>query len=439
MHELNETHDPALRSWVPTANEAGGDFPIQNLPFCVFRRRTTAEKFRCGVAIGDQIVDLATLGGLVQWSGPASEALRAGSAEKLNPLMQLGPAHWSALRLALSRALRADTAERSQMAACLVAQHDAEFDVPAAIGDFSDFFSSIYHAQSGGSIVRPNNPLFPNYEWVPIGYHSRASTVGISGESFQRPLGQIRQGSEGPPILMPTRRLDIELEIGIIVGTGNPRGQAIPVANAEHHIFGLTLLNDWSARDIQRWEYQPLGPFLAKNFATTLSPWVVTLEALAPFRAPLTRPAGRPNSLPYLDWAPNNATGALDISLSATLLTAEMRANGQYAAVLCETNYKHAYWTMAQLVAHHTINGCSLRTGDLLGTGTMSGPLPQQAASLLEMTRDGANPLILENGQSRTYLEDGDSVEIYGWCERPGAARIGFGTCVATILPAPAA
>lgn len=436
MNVLNETHDPALRSWVASANMAGNDFPVQNLPFAVFRRRGTSEPFRGGVAIGDQIVDLGTAAAAGVFSGDAAAAAQAGSMDKLNTLMARGPVAWSALRLALSRALREGARQQDVLQACLVPQADAEYEVPARIGDYTDFYTSIYHATNIGRQFRPDNPLLPNYKWVPIGYHGRASSIVMSGRAFKRPMGQTMPPGATEPAFGPSSRLDIELELGIFIGTGNALGEPIPIADAESHVFGICLLNDWSARDIQGWEYQPLGPFLSKNFATTISPWIVTLEALAPYRVPFHRSADDPQPLPYLDGDSNRREGAFDIQLQVGLQTKTMRETGQGDATICRTSYRHAYWTVAQMLAHHTVNGCNLQSGDLFGSGTLSGPTLDQAGALIELTTGGKNPLQLPGGEQRTYLEDGDAVVIRGWCEKAGAPRIGFGECAGTILPA---
>ena len=433
---LNETHNPALKSWVASANVAGTDFPIQNLPFAVFRRQGSSEAFRCGVAIGDQILDLAAVAKSGVLTGEAAAAAQAGAHDKLNALMALGTAAWSALRLALSRALREGATEQAALQARLVPQAQAEYDVPARIGDYTDFYTSVYHATNIGKQFRPDNPLLPNYKWVPIGYHGRASSIGISGQQFRRPVGQTMPPGAEAPSFGPCKRLDIELELGIFVGSGNALGEAIDIREAEDHVFGICLLNDWSARDIQGWEYQPLGPFLSKSFASTLSPWVVTLEALAPYRVAFTRPEGDPQPLPYLDSDANRNGGAFDIQLQVGLQTAQMRAAGEADASICRTSYRHAYWTVAQMVTHHTVNGCNLQPGDLFGSGTLSGPTLDQAAALIELTTGGKNPVALPNGEQRTWLEAGDSVVLRGWCEKAGAARIGFGECVGTVLPA---
>ncbi|TFW17267.1 fumarylacetoacetase [Duganella callida] len=430
--QLNETHDPALRSWVASANTAGTDFPIQNLPFCVFRRAGSDEAYRGGVAIGDQIVDLGRLGSAL--SGVSAEARSAAALAAqptLNALMDAGPAAWSALRLALSHLLRGDAAPRPEL---LVAQAAAEYALPAQIGDYTDFYTSIHHATAVGKLFRPDNPLLPNYKWVPIGYHGRSSTIGVSGQRFHRPRGQTRGASETEPVFGPSKRLDYEMEVGIFVGGGNAGGAPIAAADAERHVFGLCLLNDWSARDLQAWEYQPLGPFLAKNFATTISPWIVTLEALAPYRAPWTRDAADPQPLPYLDYPALRDSGGFDVELEVLLQTAAMRNAGMAPVRISLSNFRHSYWTVAQLMAHHTVNGCVLRAGDLLGSGTQSGPDAAEAGSLLELSGGGKQPLTLPNGEQRVFLEDGDTIEMRGWASRDGRPRIGFGAVSGTVL-----
>lgn len=436
MQILNETHDPALRSWVASANQEQTDFPIQNLPFAVFHRQGSAEAYRGGVAIGNQILDLAAVAANAVLSGAAAAAVQAASGDSLNALMALGQPAWSALRLALSRALREGAPEQSMLAACLVPQAAAEFSLPARIGDYTDFYTSVHHATNVGRQFRPDNPLLPNFKWIPIGYHGRASSIGVSGQSFPRPLGQTMSPGASVPSFGPCKRLDYELEMGIFVGSGNALGKPISITEAEASVFGMCLLNDWSARDIQAWEYQPLGPFLSKNFASTISPWIVTLEALSPYRVAFTRPADDPQPLPYLDSLANSAQGAMDIQLEVLLQTQTMRQQDQAATRLTHTSYRHAYWTVAQIVAHHTVNGCNLQPGDLMGTGTLSGPTLDEAGALIELTVGGKQPLTLPNGESRTYLEDDDAVVLRGWCEKPGAARIGFGQCVGTVLPA---
>ena len=436
MPTLNATHDPRLTSWVASANGGQTDFPIQNLPFAVFRRLGSSEAWRGGVAIGDQIVDMAAAVAAGVFSGAAEAPARAAAQSTLNDLMQMGPQPSSDLRQALSKTLQTGSAQEIALRACLVPQAEAEYRVPARIGDYTDFYTSVHHATNIGKQFRPDNPLLPNYKWVPIGYHGRSSSIGVSGQQFKRPRGQTMAPGADAPVFKPCARLDIELEMGVFVGQPNELGEPVGIEQAEDHIFGIVLFNDWSARDIQGWEYQPLGPFLSKNFASTISPWIVTLEALAPFRAPFAHPADDPQPLPYLSSPANAEQGALDIELEALIQTPSMRAAGTAPARLCLTNYRHAYWTAAQMVAHHTVNGCNLQPGDLLGTGTLSGPTLDSACALIELTTGGKNPVQLPGGETRTWLEDGDTVVLRGWCQRPGAARIGFGECAGTVLPA---
>ncbi len=433
---LNETHDASLRSWVTSANDGNTDFPIQNLPFAVFRRAGSSEAFRGGVAIGDQVLDLAALRAAGLLTGDAAGACAAAAKPSLNDFMAMGSTAWSALRLALSRLLRVGAAQKASVQACLLAQRDVEYSVPAKIGDYTDFFTSIHHATNVGKLFRPDNPLLPNYKWVPIAYHGRASSIGVSGESLHRPVGQVCGAGQTVPVVQPSRRLDFELELGIWIGTGNAQGKRIKVADAEAHVFGLCLLNDWSARDVQAWEYQPLGPFLAKNFGTTISPWIVTMEALAPFRAPFTRAASDPQPLHYLDAPAVWQSGSIDIQLDVLLETEKMRAAKQSAQPLARSNFVESYWTVSQMVAHHTVTGCNLQPGDLFGSGTMSGPTDESRASLLELTVGGKEPITLATGETRTFLEDGDAVILRAHCEKVGAARIGFGESYGRIVPA---
>jgi fumarylacetoacetase len=433
---VNGTHDPALRSWVDSANLAGGDFPIQNLPFAVFRRAGSAEPFRGGVGIGDRILDLRSVHSRDLFSKAAGTALAACSEASLNRFMAMGPDVSSKLRACLSEALREGSPYASQLAADLVLQSEAEFAVPASIGDYSDFYTSIHHATTVGRQFRPDNPLLPNYRWIPIAYHGRSSSIGVSDQGFRRPMGQSLPKGTEIPVFGPSTRLDFELEVGVFVGMGNALGTAIPIESAEDHIFGLCLLNDWSARDLQGWEYQPLGPFLSKNFASTISPWIVTMEALAPFRLPFSRAAGDPQPLPYLDAPSMRAAGVVDIELEVALQTSRMRAAGLAPQSLAKSNSRHAYWTLSQMVAHHSVNGCNLRPGDLLGSGTLSGPLPDEAGSLLELTAAGTRQITLSSAETRGFLEDGDRVVLRAWCERAGYAHIGFGTASGTVLPA---
>jgi fumarylacetoacetase len=433
---LNATHDPAGRSWVASANATDGDFPLQNLPFAAFRRARSGESFRGGVAIGDAVLDLGALHELGVLNGGAAQALALCTQPTLNAFMGAGVEASAALRAALVAVLRSGSPLEERVRPLLLPQAAAEYRVAAQVGDFTDFYASIHHATAVGRLFRPDNPLLPNYKWVPIAYHGRASSVLISGQDFARPCGQVLPQGLTQPQLAATRRLDYELEVGVFVGRGNRLGHPVPLAAAESHVFGLCLLNDWSARDVQAWEYQPLGPFLAKNFATTVSPWVVTLEALAPFRVPWVRPAGEPPPLAYLDDAAQPRAGAIDIQLEAWLDTARMRAEGVPAQRLSHSSFRESWWTVAQMLAHHTVNGCNLEPGDLIGSGTQSGPLPSQAGSLLELTAGGRQPLTLAGGETRTFLEDGDRVMLRGWCERDGYVRIGFGEAAASVLPA---
>ena len=418
---LDETHDAALASWVESANDPGTDFPIQNLPFGRFRG-SASEPWRIGVAIGDRVLDLGSLGLI--------------DTQDMNRLMAAGVARRRALRLALSQGLRAGSEQRARFAAGLRAQAEVELGLPCRIGDYTDFYTGIHHARTVGKLFRPDNPLMPNYKWLPIGYHGRSSSIGASGQRFHRPRGQVKPADAAQPVLAPSARLDYELELGIFVGTPNALGEPVPIEAADDHVFGIALFNDWSARDIQAWEYQPLGPFLSKNFASTVSPWIVTLEALQPFRSAFARPEGDPQPLPYLDSPANRACGAIDIELEVWLQTSAMRAAGHQGERLSRSNFHDAYWTLAQLVAHHTVNGCNLQSGDLFGSGTLSGPSADQGGSLLELSQGGQRPLRLSNGETRTFLEDGDSVILRGHCARPGFRRIGFGECAGTVLPA---
>ena len=438
MITTDATHDPALRSWVGSANADDADFAIQNLPFGRFRRVGLDEPWRIGVAIGDQVLDLRLAQAALAWDPALHSTLQQLADGDLNSVMAAPVALRRQLRQQLSQALREGSTQQAALQPCLVAQAAVQMSLPCRIGDYTDFYTGIHHANTVGKLFRPDNPLLPNYKWVPIGYHGRSSSIGISGQRFPRPQGQTLPPGAQQPVLSPSRRLDYELELAIFVGVPNEQGHAVTMAEAEAHVFGLGLFNDWSARDVQAWEYQPLGPFLAKNFASTLSPWIVTLEALAPFRMPFTRPEGDPQPLPYLDSAHNRSQGAIDIQLEVLLQTQAMRDAGLTPHRLSQSNYTDAYWTAAQLVAHHTVNGCNLQSGDLLGTGTLSGPLPTQAGSLLELTQGGKQPITLPNGQTRSFLEDGDTVILRAFCERPGTRRIGFGECAGTVLPAAA-
>ncbi len=419
---MDETHNPKLRSWVESANDPAGEFPIQNLPFGIFRRRRSQEPPRGGVAIGDQILDLAALG------------LKTGPA--LNALAAAGRRTWKALRKKLSKAL-SDPGQRRHLQRHLVPMKRSELFMPVAIGDYSDFYAGIHHATSMGRMFRPDNPLLPNYHWVPIGYHGRASSIVVSGTPVVRPCGQAKAPDAAVPTFGPSHRLDFELELGIVIGPGNALGKPVPISRARDHVFGVVLLNDWSARDIQAWEYQPLGPFLAKSFATTISPWIVTLEALEPFRcAAFERSADQPAPLPYLSCNADRREGGFAIELEMHLKTARMRAQKMPAARLARSSLRHTYWTLAQLVAHQSSNGCNLQPGDLLGSGTISGPTPDSAGSMIELTQGGRTPIALPGGETRTFLEDGDEAIQRGRCAREGSVTIGFGEAAGVVKPA---
>jgi fumarylacetoacetase len=433
---LDETHDAAAQSWIESANLAGCDFPLQNLPFGAFRLREADAPARVGVAIGDQILDLAGAGGEgLLAGGSVRSAVETCQSDSLNRLMALGAEPRRALRRRLHALLRADAPASEQQAAArhLVAQADAEMLLPAAVGDYTDFYASIFHATNVGRLFRPDNPLLPNYKYVPIGYHGRASSLVPSGTPVRRPSGQRREG-DAAPTFGPTRALDYEAELGFFVSAATALGETVPIGEAEDHIFGVCLVNDWSARDVQAWEYQPLGPFLAKNFATSLSPWVVTMEALAPFRAPaFARAEGDPQPLPHLLCASDQANGSLDLWLEVSLLSARMRESGAPPAVLGRSNVRDLYWTLAQMLSHHSSNGCNLRTGDLLASGTVSGADETALGCLLELASRGRNPVMLPSGERRSFLEDGDEVILRGFCEREGFRRIGLGRCLGAI------
>jgi fumarylacetoacetase len=432
---LNQTHDPELKSWVVSANDGLTDFPIQNLPFGRFRRARSEEPFRIGVAIGDQVLDLKLALEQCPWDDFHYRMLEPLAQGNLYHLMQLGAQARREARVALSKALQADSVQGPFLELCLVPQSQVEMALPCRINDYTDFYTGIHHAMAVGKLFRPDAPLLPNYKWVPIGYHGRASSIGISGQQFHRPKGQTKT-ADAAPQYGPSRALDYELELGALIGPPNELGEPVTMAQAEDRLFGMVLLNDWSARDMQSWEYQPLGPFLAKNFATTISPWVVTLDALAPFRSPHVRPEGDPQPLPHLDSEVNRSRGAIDIQLEVWLQTPQMKARGEAGAKLSQSNFLDAYWTLAQLVAHHSSNGCNLQSGDLLGTGTLSGPAAGQGGSLLELTQGGKQPISLPGGESRSFLADGDTVILKAFCQREGAARIGFGSCMGTVGPA---
>jgi fumarylacetoacetase len=438
MTQLNHTHDIKAGSWLPSANAADGNFPIQNLPFAVFRRTGSSEAFRAGVAIGDQVIDLAQVSTSHCLDGLAAQAATRCAQPSLNDFFAMGPAAWAALRHGLFALLEAGaTGPRvDALRSSLVPQSAVEFTVPTRIGDYTDFYTSIDHARNVGRIARPDDPLTPNFQWLPIAYHGRASSVVISGTPFRRPMGQSLAPGAAAPVYGPCARMDFELELGLFIGTGNAMGEPISLAQAEDHIFGVCLLNDWSARDIQFWEMAPLGPFLGKNFCTTISPWIVTREALAPYRLPFTRPATDPQPLAYLDGEANRAQGVLDIQLEVQVESAQNRAKGQPASTITRTSFRHQYWTFAQMVTQHTMGGCNLQSGDLLGSGTISGPTPEQAGAIIELTKGGREPITLSNGEQRAFLHDGDAVSLRGWCQKDGFARIGFGESRGEILPA---
>ena len=420
--EINETHDASLRSWVETANSATTDFPIQNLPACRF---THKDSIGIGIAIGDFIVDLKAYFEIV--GGPSHD-------------VTMDIALSSETRQSLSRDLRegCDEDRKKEIAAkALIPMSLCRFLLPFEIGDYTDFYCSIFHATNVGSMFRPDNPLLPNYKYIPIGYHGRASSIVMSGTPVVRPKGQNRSDAENPPVFVPSRNLDYEMEVGFYVGRGNGLGSSIPLAEAENHIAGLCLVNDWSARDLQSWEYQPLGPFLAKNFATTVSPFVISLEALAPFRtSAFARPDGDPAPLPYLSDGANEKAGGFDVSLDVLLVTDRMRKEKSEPFLLSRSNLKDLYWTIAQMLTHHASNGCNMRPGDLIATGTVSGREKSERGCLLELTWRGTEPVELPNGETRRFLEDGDEVIMRGSCEREGFRRIGFGECRGVILPA---
>jgi len=433
---LDETHDPKVQSWVESANVSDSDFPIQNLPFGVFRRRSEKSPASVGVAIGDQILDLreSQSGGFL----PGESAANACTTHSLNALMSLGGGARRSLRRRLHAILRAEASpsDRREVTKYLVAQADVDMLLPAQVGDYTDFYASIFHATNVGKLFRPDNPLLPNYKYIPIGYHGRASSLCTTETLVRRPSGQTRDG-EAEPKFGPSKALDYELELGFFVSAGNSLGETIPITDAEAHIFGICLVNDWSARDIQAWEYQPLGPFLGKNFATTLSPWVVTMEALAPFRTgAFVRPEGDPVPLPYLSSPGDQKQGGLDLWLEVSLSSVRMRETSIPPMVLGRSNFRDMYWTMAQMLTHHASNGCNLRTGDLLASGTVSGADKSARGCLLELTSRGKEPVTLPTGEKRKFLEDGDEVILHGYCEREGFRRIGLGKCRGIIAAA---
>lgn len=435
IRHIDESHDPGLRSWVESANLPDVDFPIQNLPLGIFRRRNTVEEPRIGVAIGDRVLDLQRCCAMRMLGELPHEIERAAAAPLLNDLFRLGADAISRLRRQLVRVLRFDGGRPE--ADALVLADEVELHLPVGVGNYTDFYASVFHATNVGTIFRPQNPLMPNYKHVPVAYHGRASSVVPSNTPIRRPWGQVKPPTELEPVFRPTQMLDYELEVGCVIGAGNALGVPVRLDDAESHIAGVCLLNDWSARDVQAWESQPLGPFLAKNFATSVSPWVVTLDALAPFRCPsFPRAADDPQPLPYLVSEANVRSGGLDLTLDVYLRSEPMRKSGLAPVRVSRSRFRNMYWTIGQMTAHHTSNGCNLIAGDLLGSGTVSGPEADSLGCLLELTRQGSRTLQLPTGEERGYLLDGDEVIFGGHCERPGFKRIGFGTCRGMIDPA---
>ena len=434
---IDGSHDAGLRSWVESANDGGTDFPVQNLPLGVFEREGALQP-RIGCAIGDQVLDLEACAEHGLLRGLPDDVESACRVSTLNRLMGLAPRVRATLRHRLSHLLRAEggfVTARADAETVLVPQSDVVMRMPATVGDYTDFYSSIFHATNVGRMLRPDNPLLPNYRWIPVGYHGRASSLVVSGTEVRRPSGQAGPKGEGPPSFGPSGSLDYELEVGAFLGPGNALGTPIPLAQAEDHLFGLCLVNDWSARDVQRWEYQPLGPFLSKSFATSVSPWVVTTEALAPFRVPaFARADEDPRPLPYLQHDEDAARGGFDLRLEVELSTEAMRREGHPPFVVSRSNLENIYWTLAQMVTHHSSNGCNIRPGDLIASGTVSGPEKESRGCLLERTWRGKEPLALPTGEERRFLEDGDRVVLRGHCERDGFARIGFGECRGVIV-----
>ncbi len=429
---LDETHDPARRSWVASAN-GHADFPIQNLPLGVFSTEN-GPTARGGVAIGDQVLDLAAARRADVFTGDAEEAATLAAEAPLNAFLAAGAGLRRALRAQLSSLLTEGASARVALEPCLVDRAACTMHVPATIGDYTDFYAGIHHAVNVGRQFRPDQPLLPNYKHVPIGYHGRGSSIVVSGTPVRRPQGQRKVPTDDVPTFGPSRRLDYELELGIWIGPGNELGEPIAIGDARAHIAGLCLLNDWSARDLQAWEYQPLGPFLAKNFATSISPWIVTPEALAPFRiAQPPRPAGDPAPLPYLTDAHDQAEGAFELELEVLLHTPCLKAANLPPHRLSIGSTRHLFWTIGQLVTHHASNGCNLRPGDLLGTGTISAPTPDGFGSLLEISAGGTAPVTLASGHTRTFLDDGDEVIFRARGRRDGAASIGFGEVRGTV------
>lgn len=436
MYEINETHDPNMKSWVESANDPQSDFPIQNLPFCVYEFGDTEPVLGIGFAIGDKILDIY---GCINDELMQNEAIAQFASYRfwsLNAIGSFDPRVLSDLRRQAIFLLSENNQDRAAVAEHLLPISDVRFEPAFKIGDYTDFYCSIYHATNVGAMFRPDNPLLPNYKYLPIGYHGRASSIVISGTDIKRPHGQNRSDADKPPVFIPAKNLDYEMELGFFVGQGNELGRPIPIDEAENHIFGVCLVNDWSARDIQAWEYQPLGPFLAKNFATTVSPYVVTMEALAPFRTTaFERGADDPQPLEYLNDEHSRKRGGLDINLEVYLQTEKMRLENIEPHRLSRSNTKDLYWTIGQMLTHHASNGCNLQTGDLMATGTVSGKEKSERGCMLELTWRGTEPVELPSGELRRFLEDGDEVIMKGYCEREGYRRIGLGECRGRIIP----
>jgi fumarylacetoacetase len=431
MTAIDETHDPARASFVQSAN-GHPEFPIQNLPLGIFSCGDSER--RGGIAIGDRIFDLRAAAAAGLFSGDSARAGEAASGSDLNGFLALGSAARRALRSRAAGLLKLGSPDQAKVEPLLHPAETCTMHLPARVGDYTDFYAGIHHATNVGKQLRPDNPLLPNYKYVPIGYHGRASSICPSGKAVRRPSGQRKPRDADVPSFGPSRRLDYELELGIWVGPGNPLGEPIPIGEAAEHIAGYCLLNDWSARDIQAWEYQPLGPFLSKSFATTVSSWIITPEAFAPFRtAQPARPEGDPAPLPYLLDDDDQREGALNLELEVLLLTPAMRQKALPPHRIARSDTRYLYWTVAQLVAHHASGGCNLSPGDLFGSGTISGPTPGSFGSLLEASEGGRKPLQLPSGESRTFLEDGDEVVMRAHARRDGFAQIGFGECRGTI------
>ena len=437
---MNQTHDPSLRSWVASANSDDADFPIQNLPFGVFSRKGQTDR-RIGVAIGDQIVDVGECDKANVWGEGGRDVARLCASSTLNALAELPRESVSKFRARLSELLAGDPDAggiRPLPDRALIPMTDVEMHMPMAIGDYTDFYASIYHATNVGKMFRPDNPLLPNYKYVPIGYHGRASSIVLSGTSVTRPRGQTLAPGAPSPSFGPSELLDYEAEVGFFVGKANALGEPVRIDEAEDRIFGVCLVNDWSARDIQSWEYQPLGPFLSKNFATTISPWVVTMEALEPFRVPaFFRPGTDPAPLPYLRSEKDKAEGGIDLTIEVYIRSMLMREGHMRPFRVSRASLGDMYWTPAQMLTHHTSNGCNLQPGDLFASGTVSGPDPESQGCMLELTQRGSKPLSLPTGEERKFLHDGDEVIMRGFLEREGAVRIGLGECTGRVVGEP--